>query len=91
MIGTTVSHYRIEETYREANDIARDQEAPSDELTATTSLARLLQSQSRGEEAREMLAEIYGWFTEGHELPYLIEARELLAELGEPARNPGRA
>jgi tetratricopeptide (TPR) repeat protein len=67
-----------EAAYREAIDIARQQEARSDELNASTSLARLLKSQGRIEEAREVLGPVYGWFTEGHELPYLMEAKELL-------------
>jgi predicted ATPase len=51
------------------------------ELRATTNLARLLQKQGKKEEARQMLAEIYGWFTEGFNTADLPEAKALLQEL----------
>ena len=51
--------------FRTAIEIARRQSARSEELRATTSLARLLAKQGNRDEARTMLAEIYGWFTEG--------------------------
>ena len=51
--------------FRTAIEIARRQSARWPELRATTSLARLLNQQGRRDEARTMLAEIYGWFTEG--------------------------
>src|SRR5262249_52701920 len=54
-----------ETCFRHAIDIARSQSAKSLELRAVTSLSRLLQKQGKKEEARKMLAEIYGWFTEG--------------------------
>jgi predicted ATPase len=50
-------------------------------LRATTSLARLLNKQGRRDEARAMLAEIYGWFTEGFDTADLKDARALLDEL----------
>jgi hypothetical protein len=50
-------------------------------LRATTSLARLLKRQGKTEEARQMLAEIYGWFTEGFEFADLKDAKALLDEL----------
>ena len=46
-----------------------------------SSLARLLASQGRGDEARTMLAEMHGWFTEGFDTADLKEAKALLAEL----------
>jgi predicted ATPase len=52
------------------------------ELRAVMSLSRLWQSQGREAEARQMLAEIYGWFTEGFDTADLREARALLEELG---------
>jgi len=55
--------------------------AKSWELRAVMSLSRLLQRQGRREEARQMLAEIYGWFTEGFGTPDWQEARALLEEL----------
>ena len=51
------------------------------ELRATVSLARLWQKQRKIEPAREMLAEIYGWFTEGFDTAHLQEARILLDAL----------
>jgi predicted ATPase len=64
-----------------AVSVARDQKARMLEVRATVSLCRLLQQQDRGEEARQALAEIYGWFTEGLEEPVLLEAKNLLDEL----------
>jgi len=70
-----------ESCFREAIEIAQRQWAKSWELRATMSLARLLGKQNRREEARTMLAEIYGWFTEGFDTADLKEAKELLDEL----------
>jgi predicted ATPase len=64
-----------------AIDIARQQQAKMWELRATISLARLWQPQGKREEARQMLAEIYGWFTEGFDTVDLEEAKTLLEEL----------
>jgi tetratricopeptide (TPR) repeat protein len=61
--------------FRLAIEMARDQKAKIWELRATTSLARLLAKQGRREEARSMLAEIYGWFTEGFDTADLKDAR----------------
>jgi tetratricopeptide (TPR) repeat protein len=71
-----------EALFREAIEIARGQQAKSFELRAATSLARLCQRQGKRREAREQLAPIYAWFTEGFDTPDLIEAKALLAELG---------
>ena len=71
-----------EECLRKAIEIARGQSAKWWELRATTSLARLLASQDRRDEARTMLAEIYNWFTEGFDTPDLKDAKTLLGELG---------
>ena len=68
--------------FEQAITIARQQEARSWELRATTSLARLLASQGSRAEARTMLAEIYGWFTEGFDTADLKDAKALLDELG---------
>jgi predicted ATPase len=59
-------------------EIARRQGARSLELRATVSLGRLWQSQGKREEAHRMLAEIYGWFTEGFDTLDLKEAKALL-------------
>jgi predicted ATPase/DNA-binding SARP family transcriptional activator len=68
-------------SFQKAIEIARRQNANSWELRATTSLARLLQKQGRRDEARQVLAEIYGWFTEGFDTRDLQEAKSLLDEL----------
>jgi predicted ATPase len=65
-----------------ALDIARRQEAKSLELRAAMSLSRLWQQQGKQAEARELLAPIYDWFTEGFDTPDLQEAKALLDELG---------
>jgi predicted ATPase len=70
-----------ESAFRHAIAVARGQGAKSWELRATMSLARLLKEQSKTEEARRMLAEIYGWFSEGFDTPDLKEAKALLEEL----------
>jgi len=71
----------VEASYREALAIARQQAARMLELRASTSLARLWRGQDQAQAGRELLAEIYGWFTEGFEAPDLQAARALLAEL----------
>jgi predicted ATPase/class 3 adenylate cyclase len=67
--------------FHKAIDIARRQQAKSWELRAATSLARLWQQQGKKDEARQLLAEIYGWFTEGFETKDLQEAKALVEEL----------
>jgi len=71
-----------ESSFRQAIEIAQRQAARFFELRATTSLARLLRDTSRRDEARTMLAEIYGWFTEGFDTSDLKDAKALLEELG---------
>ena len=71
-----------EELYRKALSIAVEQEAKLWELRATASLARLRRDQGRHAEARDLLAPVYGWFTEGFDTPDLKEAKALLDELG---------
>jgi predicted ATPase len=70
-----------EASFHTAISIARRQDARSWELRATLSLARLWQQQGKTNDARECLAAIYGWFTEGFDTPDLMDARKLLAEL----------
>jgi predicted ATPase len=70
-----------EECFLKAIEIARRQQAKSLELRATMSLARLWKTQGKRAEARKMLAEIYGWFTEGFDTADLKDAKALLEEL----------
>jgi predicted ATPase len=70
-----------ERDLREGIEVARGMGAKSTELLCTTSLARLLASQGRRDEARTMLADIYNWFTEGFDTADLIDAKALLEEL----------
>ena len=67
-----------ESRFRTAIDMARSRGEKSLELRATMSLARLLLAQDRRDEARQALAEIYGWFTEGFDTADLREAKKLL-------------
>jgi len=71
-----------EALYRKALSIAEEQEAKLWELRAAASLARLWREQGRRAEARDLLAPIYGWFTEGFGTPDLKEVKALLDELG---------
>src|SRR5262249_36882788 len=70
-----------EACFLKAIEIARQQSAKSLELRAVMSLARLWQHQGKKDEARQLLAEIYGWFTEGFDTKDLQEAKALLGEL----------
>jgi hypothetical protein len=73
-----------EACFRHAIAIARRQSARTWELRATTSLARLLAKQGKSDEARALLAEIYGWFTEGFDTADLKDAKALALELEHP-------
>jgi len=70
-----------EDVLREALGLARRQGTKSLELRAATSLARLWAGQGRRDEARDLLAGIYGWFTEGFDTGDLCAARDLLTAL----------
>ena len=70
-----------EACFQKALDIARHQQAKSLELRAATSLARLWQQQGKHNDARQLLAEVYGWFTEGFDTADLQEAKALLEAL----------
>ncbi|MEJ2102026.1 MAG: hypothetical protein P8X68_18940, partial [Desulfobacterales bacterium] len=70
-----------EACFRQALDIARRQQAKSFELRAAMSLSRLWQQQGKHKEAHRLLAEIYGWFTEGFDTVDLQEAKALLEQL----------
>ena len=70
-----------EACFHQAIDIARNQQAKSWELRAATSLARLWQHQDKRQDAYDLLAPVYGWFTEGFDTADLIDAKTLLDEL----------
>ena len=74
-------HAEAEACFQQALEVARHQQATSLELRAAMSLARLWQQQSRRAEARELLAPVYGWFTEGFGTADLQEAKALLEAL----------
>jgi predicted ATPase len=71
-----------EHNFAASLDWARRQQAKMWELRTSASLARLWQSQDRRQEAYELLAPVYGWFTEGFGSKDLLEAKALLDELG---------
>jgi predicted ATPase len=70
-----------ETAFEEALSIARNQQAKSWELRAAMSLARLWRDQGKVQQARELVAPVYGWFTEGFDTRDLKEAKALLEEL----------
>ena len=72
---------RAEIAYMGALDVARAQRSKSLELRVATSLARFWQSQGKDDEARDLLAPVYDWFTEGHDTRDLTNAKALLHEL----------
>ena len=72
---------QAEPCFHEAIRVAVGQAAKGWELRAVTSLARLWQAQGKPGEARDLLAPVYGWFTEGFGTPDLRDARTLLDEL----------
>ena len=81
MDSSTENNEQAESCFHQSIDIARRQGAKSLELRATTSLSRLLKSKGKKDEARQMLAEIYNWFTEGFDTKDLKESKALLEEL----------
>jgi predicted ATPase len=81
MMESATNASQAENCFRQAIEVARKQSAKSWELRATTSVARLLMSWSRHDEARTMLADIYNWFTEGFDTADLKDAKALLDEL----------
>jgi len=72
---------KAEAHFEYAVAIARKQKAKSWELRAATSMARLWRDQGKPQQARELLAPIYGWFSEGFDTLDLKEAKALLDEL----------
>jgi len=80
-VRATEQDTEAETCFRQALDIARHQQAKSWELRAATSLARLWQRQGQRAAAHQVLAEVYGWFTEGFDTADLREAKALLDAL----------
>ena len=72
---------KVEALFAQAIDVAQRQQAKSLELRAAMSLSRLWQSQERLREARELLAPVYSWFTEGFDTKDMQEAKALIEEL----------
>jgi predicted ATPase len=70
-----------EACFHQAISIAQKQQAKSWELRAATSLARLWQQQGKRQEAHDLLAPVYNWFTEGFDTADLKDAKALLDEL----------
>ena len=82
MLATSpANQYEAENAMTQALSVARSQQAKSWELRAATSLARLWQSQDKRQEAHDLLAPVYSWFTEGFDTADLQEAKVLLDEL----------
>jgi class 3 adenylate cyclase/predicted ATPase len=75
-------HADVESCFHHALAIARTQQSKSFELRTATSLARLWQQQGKRKEAHDLLAPVYGWFTEGFDTLDLQESKALLDELG---------
>ena len=71
-----------ERNFHASLDWAHRQQAKIWELRTSTSLARLWQGQGKRQEAYELFAPVYGWFTEGFDTKDLLEAKSLLTELG---------
>jgi predicted ATPase len=74
-------HFAAEQSYHQARAIAERQSAKLFELRAATNLACLWRDQGKRNEARDLLAPIYSWFTEGFDTPILQDAKGLLDEL----------
>ena len=72
---------KAEAYFDRALEVARKQQAKSWELRAAMSMARLWRDQGKPQQARELLAPVYGWFTEGFDTLDLKEAKALLEEL----------
>jgi predicted ATPase len=81
LLSATGDRAAAEKSYHRALAVARSQTAKTLELRAATSLARLWRDQGKRTEARDALAPVYGWFSEGFDTPVLQEARALLNKL----------
>jgi class 3 adenylate cyclase/predicted ATPase len=81
LLSSMNEHSAAEDSYRQALAVARRQRAKLFELRAVASLARLWRDQGERTKARDLLAPVYGWFTEGLDTPVLQDAKALLDEL----------
>jgi class 3 adenylate cyclase/tetratricopeptide (TPR) repeat protein len=81
LLTATGDLFAAEQSYHRALAVAARQSAKLLELRAATNLARLWRDQGKCDEARELLAPVYGWFTEGLDAPVLQDAKALLDEL----------
>jgi predicted ATPase len=81
LISPTPNATKAKAYFRRALSVARQQQAKSWELRAAMSMARLWRDQGKRDEARDLLAPVYGWFTEGFDTRDLKEAKALLEEL----------
>ena len=81
LLNATGDQVAAEHSYHQALAIARRQSAKLFELRAATSLARLWRDQGKRAEARDLLAPVYNWFTEGFDTPVLQDAKALLDQL----------
>ena len=81
LLKATGDQAAAEQSYHQALVVAQRQSAKLFELRAATSLARLWRDQGKRTEARDLLAPIYGWFTEGFDTPVLQDTKALLDEL----------
>jgi predicted ATPase len=79
--GPRMSEEQAEVCLKDALDVARRQRARWYELRASCDLARLWRNQGKPTRGRNLLAPIYGWFTEGFDTPVLKEAKALLDQL----------
>jgi predicted ATPase/DNA-binding winged helix-turn-helix (wHTH) protein len=80
---------QAEACFQQALDVARRQQAKALELRVALSLSRLWQWQGKRDQARQLLTEVYGWFTEGFETPDLQEARAWLEAFTEESSPAG--
>jgi predicted ATPase len=81
LLRSMSNHSEAESSYRQALSVAQRQSAKFWELRAATSLAQPWRDQGKCTEARDLLAPIYGWFTEGFDTPALQDAKALLDQL----------
>jgi predicted ATPase len=81
LLQTEPDASQAERCFQQALAVARQQQAKSLELRAATSLARLWESQGKRQEAYDLLAPVYAWFTEGFDTADLIDAKALLETL----------